>query len=117
MLGLWRRFRQNVKEREFVGYVLNLNVVGNDVALQACAKCFAKLRLCIDQKSFAECAYEKLRVQFAFCIEHAGFDRSRFAGVAQIICDLAVEKSEPVSPSHAKLCARGEVEEAGSPRL
>ena len=51
-LGCWRLLRENVKEREFVRDVLNLNVVGNDVTLQACAQCFAKLRLGIDQKSF-----------------------------------------------------------------
>src|SRR5512132_2760416 len=72
-VGCWRLLCENVKEREFVRYVLNLNVVGNDVALQACAKCFAKVRVGIDQKSFAECAYENVPVQFAFRIEHARF--------------------------------------------
>ena len=115
--GCWRLLRENVKEREFVRDILNLNVVGNDVTLQACAQRFAKLRLGIDQKSFAECGYENLRVQFAFRIEHAGFYRGRFARLAQIVCDLPVEKSESVSPSHAKLCARGEVEKEGSLRL
>ena len=45
-------FRENVKEREFVRDILNLNVVGNHVTLQPCAQRFAKLWLCIDQKSF-----------------------------------------------------------------
>src|SRR6266446_4530648 len=117
MLRLWRRFRQNVKEREFVRDVLNLNVVGNDVALQACAKHFAKLRLGIDKQAFPARGDENVRVEFAFRIEHTGFHRDRFAGLAQIVCDLPVEKSEPVSPSHAKLCPRGEVEKKGSLRL
>ena len=47
-----RLLRENVKEREFVRDILNLNVVGNDVTLQPCAQRFAKLRLGIDQKSF-----------------------------------------------------------------
>src|SRR5206468_5773051 len=89
-VGWWRLLRENVKKREFFRFVLNLNVVGNDVALQACAKCFAKLWLGIDQKSFAECAYENLRVQFAFLIEHAGFHRDGFTRLAQIVCDLPV---------------------------
>src|SRR5215211_1357828 len=117
MLRLWRRFRQNMKEREFVGDVLNLNVISNHVALQSCAQCFANIRFGIDQKSFAVHCDKDMGVKFAFCIEHAGFDRSRFAGLAQIICDLAIEKSEPVSPCDAKLSARGEVEETRSPRL
>src|SRR6266567_357616 len=75
------------------------------------------VRLGIDQKTFADHRDKDMGFKFAFCIEHAGFHRSRFAGVAQIICDLAVEKSEPVSPRDPKLRARGEVEEARSPRL
>src|SRR5216110_1329223 len=105
----WRLLRENVKEREFVRDILNLNVVGNDVTLQACAKCFAKLWLGIDQKSFAECAYENLRVQFAFRTEHAGFHRDSFTRLTQIVGDLPVQKSQSVSPGHAKLCARGEI--------
>ena len=111
-----RRFRENVKEREFVRDILNLNVVGNDVTLQPCAKRFAKLRLRIDQKSFAECGYENLRVHFAFCIEHACFYRGRFVRLAQIVCNLPVDKTESVSPSHAKLSARREVEKEVSLR-
>ena len=106
MLWLWRCFRQNVKEREFVGDVLNLNVISNHVAFQSCAQCFAKVRVGIDQKTFADHCDKDMGVKFAFCIEHAGFDRSRFARVAQIICDLAVEKPKPVVPGDTKLCAR-----------
>jgi hypothetical protein len=106
-----------VKEREFVGEVFNLNVISNHVALQSFAQSFAKVRLGIDQKTFADHCDKDMGVKFAFCIEHAGFDRSRFAGAAQIICDLAVEKSEAVSPCDPKLRAPGEVEEARSPRL
>jgi hypothetical protein len=101
-----------VKEREFVRDILNLDVVGDDVTLQACTKHFAKLRLDIDQESFTECAYENVRVQFAFRIENAGFHRDGFAGLAQIVCDLPVEKSESVSPGDAKLCAHREIEKS-----
>ena len=45
MLRSWRFFRQNMKQRELISDVLNLNVVGNDVAFQPVAECFTKLRL------------------------------------------------------------------------
>src|SRR5262249_21611987 len=114
--GWWLLLRENVKEREFVRDVLNLNVVGNDVAFQACAKRFAKLRFGIDQEAFPERGDKNMRVEFAFRIEHAGFHRDGFARFLQIVCDLPVEKSKPVSPGHAKLCARGKVEKEGSVR-
>src|SRR5438067_3700953 len=107
----WRLLGQNMKERESIGDVLNLNVIGNHVAFQACPQRFAKLRLGIDQKTFAERGNEDVPVQFAFSIEHARFESDRFAGLAQIVCDLPVEKPEPVSPGHAKLRAGAEVEE------
>src|SRR6266480_5913665 len=108
---LWRLLGQNMKERESIGDVLNLNVIGNHVAFQTCPQRFAKLRLGIDQKTFAERGNEDVPVQFAFSIEHARFESDRFAGLAQIVCDLPVEKPEPVSPGHAKLRAGAEVEE------
>src|SRR6266550_2675390 len=108
---LWRLLGQNMKEQESIGDVLNLNVIGNHIAFQACPQRFAKLRLGIDQKTFAERGNEDVPVQFAFSIEHARFESDRFAGLAQIVCDLPVEKPEPVSPGHAKLRAGAEVEE------
>src|SRR5260370_18606995 len=107
----WRLLGQDMKERESVGDVLNLNVIGNHIAFQTGPKRFAKLRLGIDQKTLAERGNEDVAVQFAFRIEHASFESDRFAGLAQIVCDLPVEKPEPVSPGHAKLCAGAEVEE------
>jgi hypothetical protein len=101
-----------MKERESIGDVLNLNVIGNHIAFQACPKRFAKVRRGIDQKAFAERGNEDVAVQFAFRIEHARFESDRFAGLAQIVCDLPVEKPELISPGHAKLCARAEVEES-----
>src|SRR4051795_3511973 len=98
-----------MEEREFIGDILNLNVVGNDVTFQPCAKHFAKLRLRIDEKRFTERGDENVRVQFAFRVEHACFYRSGFAQLAQVVCDLSVDETERVRSSHAKLGARGEI--------
>src|SRR4029078_793632 len=100
-----------MEEREFIRDILNLNVVGNYITFQPCAKHFAKLRVGIDQKRFAERGDENLRVQFAFCIEHACFYRGAFTQLAQIVCDLPVDKTECVRSSQAKLGARGEIKE------
>src|SRR5438445_10476718 len=75
-VGCWRLLGKNVKEREFVRYVLNLNVVGTDIALQACAKRFAKLRLGLEHQASPEPGSDNVRGQFAFRIEHAGFHRN-----------------------------------------
>src|SRR5262245_12623404 len=99
-----------MKERELVRDVLNLNVVGNDIALEACLQRLTNLRFCINQKTLPEHGDENVRVQFAFRVEHTGFNRARFARLAQIVGDLPVEKSQPVSPGHLKFCARREVE-------
>src|ERR1041385_6742761 len=100
-----------MKERESIGDVIDLNVIGNHIAFQTGPKRFAKLRLGIDQETFAERGNKDMPIQFAFSIEHARFESDRFAGLPQIVCDLPVEKPEPVSPGHAKLCAGAEVEE------
>jgi hypothetical protein len=100
-----------MEEREFIRDILNLNVVGNYVTFQPCAQRFAKLWLRIDQKIVAERSDENVRVQFAFRIEHARFDRGGFAQLAQVVCDLPIDETESVSPSDAKLSARGEIKE------
>src|SRR5262249_32168876 len=104
-------------EREFLRDVFNLNIVRNNVPFQTCAQRFTKLRFGIDQETFPKCRDENVRVQFAFRVEHACFNRNRFVRLAQIVCDLPVEKSESISPGHAKLCAREEIEKQDSLRL
>src|SRR6476660_6970820 len=85
-----RLLRENMKERGFVRDILNLNVVSNDVTLQPCAKRFAKLRFGVDQQTFPELNDKDVRIQLAFCIEHAGFHGDGFTRLAQIVCDLPV---------------------------
>src|SRR5215468_9325457 len=77
----WRLPGQNMKEREFVADILNLNVVGNYIAFQPRPKRFAKLRLGINQKTFRKRGNENVGVQFAFSSKHAGFESDRLAGL------------------------------------
>src|SRR6476646_11246067 len=100
-----------MEEREFICDIFNLNVVGNYVTFQPCTKDFAKLRVGIDQKRFTERADKNVRVQFAFRVEHACFHRGGFAQLAEVVCDLPVDKTECIRSSQAKLGARGEIKE------
>ena len=95
-----------MKQRILIGDILNLNVVGNDVAPQPGAECFVNVRLGINQKGLPGCTNENVGVHLALRIEHACLDGDCFAGLAQIICDLPVQKPKPVGPGDAKLCAR-----------
>src|SRR5439155_14485782 len=58
-----------------------------------------------------------MRVEFSLRIKHTGFHGIRFAGLAQIVCDLSVKEPEAVRAGHAKLCARREIEKAALSRL
>ena len=79
-----------MEQRKFIRDILNLNVVGNDVTFQPCAKHFAKLRIRIHQKSFAERGHENCRVQFAFRTEDACFDAAISFALRKsfVICPL-----------------------------
>src|SRR5262249_24628844 len=102
--------RENVKQRESIGDVLDFNVVRNHIAFQPFAEFFPEICRRIHQKAFSKCTNENVRVHFSFCIEHTRLDANCIAGLAQIVCDLPVEESKSIRPSDAKLCARREIE-------
>ena len=63
------------------------------------------------------CTNENVGVHLALGIEHTRLDGDRFAGFAQIICDLPIEEPKSVRSSDTKLCARGEIEKGRLPGL
>ncbi|PYK10612.1 MAG: hypothetical protein DME65_09335 [Verrucomicrobia bacterium] len=54
-----------------------------------------------------------MRICFAFRIENARFDCRGFVRLAQIICNLPVEKAKPVRADDTELGTLGKVQEDG----
>ncbi len=94
-----------MQDRQLLGDVFNLHVVGDDVTLESRLKRLAQLRLGIEEKTIAFGADDNVGVYFALRGQNASLDRARLARLANIIGDLAVEKTDSIAAGDAQLRA------------
>src|SRR5436853_2143752 len=97
--------RQHVKDRQSIGDVFNLDVIGDDIALEPGDECMSKVRIGIGQETILRGRKENMTVHPAYRAQNAGLDCGRFACLANVVRDLSVEKTQTVTSRDAKLCA------------
>jgi hypothetical protein len=85
-----------MKESEIVSDIINHDVVGNQVSLEARTELLAQVVIGIDPNRVGRRKQEKVRIELSFGVQNARFLRRLGIGLADIVGRLAVEKSNPI---------------------
>src|SRR5439155_1910570 len=104
-----RSLRQDMKDRESIRVVFDLNVVGDYIPLQSGRKRFPKLGIGINPKAFEPSGNENVRGHLALRVEHASLNCHCFVGFSHIIRNLPIQKTKPITASNPERCASREI--------
>jgi len=44
-------------------------------------------------------------IDSSFCVQNARFDRFLVGRLAQVVCDLCIQKAQTITTTHAEFCA------------
>src|SRR5215813_3062685 len=104
-----------MEEREFIGDIVNLHVVGNYVTLQPGSERFSKRRIRVHKKRLSCYGNKYVCVDFSFGIQNARFDCTSLTRFAKIVRCLSIEESKPVRSRDTKFRASGKIEKNPPP--
>src|SRR6266404_1650515 len=99
-----------MKDRQLIGDIFDLHVIGDDVALEAWLKRFSKLRIGVDQKGIRRGAKGDVGIYLAFCAQDASLERRRFGRFPSVVRNLSIQETKAISSRDAKFCTRAEIE-------